>query len=154
MIRKHEFNSRWWGSEVGIVDDAAFFDLSPSLQEDYCAAFSWIEYSAPLDSAPTPDRLGHARFHWVDAQIPFRIGLSKIASTPSHSKSRAVNSRISRTNDSGICPVFPPSGSTSGTHSGPTYSSPNIRHGACRYTMGRTCRAGFFVRRLPESRSN
>lgn len=83
MIREHEFNTRWWGSPVGILNDPGFFDLDQSAQHEACAPFAWIEFSAPLDVAPVPDKLGHAGFYWVDTQIPFRIGLSNIDSTSS-----------------------------------------------------------------------
>jgi len=83
VIREHEFNTQWWGSPVGILDDPAFFDLESSAQDEVCAPYAWVEYSAQLDAAPGPERLGHAGFHSVDTQIRFRINLSKIESTPS-----------------------------------------------------------------------
>lgn len=90
MIREHAFNTEWWGSPVGFLDDAAFFDLTPKEQEQACAAFAWVEYAAALDAAPAPERLGRAGFHWVDTQIPFRIDLAKIPSTPSIQQLSAI----------------------------------------------------------------
>jgi hypothetical protein len=83
VIREHEFNTRWWGSPVGILDDPAFFDLDPSAQDEACASYAWVEYSAQLDAAPGPDRLGRAGFYCVDTQIRFRINLSNVDSTRS-----------------------------------------------------------------------
>jgi hypothetical protein len=93
VIREHEFNSRWWGSRVAILDDAAFFDLDRHAQAEACAPYAWIEYSAPLDSAPSPDKLGLAGFHWVDTQIPFRIDLTTITSTPSVAQLSAITAQ-------------------------------------------------------------
>ncbi len=83
MIREHEFNTRWWGSSVGILDDPAFFDLDTDVQADACAPYSWIEFSTQIDAAPHPEKLGRAGFRNVDAQVRFRIGLSGLASAPS-----------------------------------------------------------------------
>lgn len=91
MIREHEFNTSWWGSPVGILDDSAFFALEPSVQNDACAPWSWIEFSAPLDAASHPDKLGRAGFHSVDTQVRFRINLSGIDSTPSIERLSAVS---------------------------------------------------------------
>lgn len=91
MIREHEFNTQWWQSPVGILDDPAFFDLDPSAQDEACAPYAWVEYSSQLDAAPSPEKLGHAGFYCVDAQIHFRINLSKIDSTPSTERLSAVS---------------------------------------------------------------
>ena len=91
MIREHEFNTQWWGSPVGILDDPGFFDLDPNTQNEACAPYSWVEYSAQLDTAPNPEKLGHAGFFCVDTQVRFRINLSNIDSTPSIEKLSATS---------------------------------------------------------------
>jgi len=83
MIREHEFNTRWWGSSVGILDDPAFFDLDSTKQAAACAPYTWVEFSAQIDEAPHPEKVGRAGFRNVDTQVRFRIGLSRIDSTPS-----------------------------------------------------------------------
>jgi len=83
MIRRHDFNTRWWGRPVGIVDDPGFFDLPAAERERQLAPFSWAEFKAPL--APDLDRgeILAAGFVQADVQIPFRIGLSGIEDTAS-----------------------------------------------------------------------
>lgn len=83
MIREHEFNTRWWGSPVGIVDDPAFFDLDPGAQHEACLPYAWVEYAAQLDASAAPHKLAQAGFCCVDTQVRFRISLSNMESTPS-----------------------------------------------------------------------
>jgi len=75
MIRLHEFNTKWWGHPVGIVDDGAFFSLSPEAQQEALAPFHWVEYKAPLHEAPLLD-MQRAGFFLSDVQEQFRIKLS------------------------------------------------------------------------------
>ena len=82
MIRRHDFNSRWWGSPVGIVDDAAFFELAPAVRERRLAPYSWAEHKAPADPARSA-RIAAAGFFPVDLQLAFRIGLAHLQSSPS-----------------------------------------------------------------------
>lgn len=82
MIRRHDFNSRWWGSEVGIVDDGAFFDLAADERERLLAPYAWAEFKAPF--APERSaRMAAAGFFMVDLQLGFRIGLSAVPSSGS-----------------------------------------------------------------------
>jgi len=83
VIREHEFNTRWWGSPVGILDEPAFFDLDEGAQHDACKPFAWIEFARQIDETPHPETLGRAGFFCVDTQIRFRISLAKIESTRS-----------------------------------------------------------------------
>lgn len=75
MIRQHDFNSRWWGEPVGIVDDGAFFSLPPPEQADALAPFRWVEFKSRMDVAPPLPRLQEAGFFLADTQVNFRIGL-------------------------------------------------------------------------------
>jgi hypothetical protein len=93
MLREHEFNTKWWGAPVGILDDAAFFDFDSRLQDEACSVYDWVEYSAQLDNAPAPEKLGRAGFFSVDSHINFRINLSKVGSTQSADRLVAVDAR-------------------------------------------------------------
>jgi hypothetical protein len=83
MIRRHEANSAWWGSPVGILLDPSFFAASTTEQSVWCEPFAWIEFRSPLRAAPPSNTLARAGFQWIDAQIEFRISINAVASTPS-----------------------------------------------------------------------
>ena len=83
MIQEHAFNTQWWGEPVGILTDATFFSLTADQQTEARRGYSWVEFRAPLASSPGASDLLQAGFTWVDAQIPFRIGLQRIASNGS-----------------------------------------------------------------------
>jgi hypothetical protein len=83
LIREHRANSAWWGERVGILADPAFFSLGRSEQVAVLADYAWVEFKAPLKTAPPAHRLLEAQFAWVDAQIEFRIGLAHVPSSPS-----------------------------------------------------------------------
>lgn len=91
MIREHEFNTKWWGAPVGILDNPAFFDLDSALQHEACAPFEWVEYSSQLDAVPAPEKLGRAGFFYVDSHINFRINLPRVGATQSTDKLVAVD---------------------------------------------------------------
>jgi len=82
VIRRHDFNSRWWGSEVGIVDDQAFFALPPAARERALAPYAWVESKGSL-AAARASRVAAAGFFPVDVQLAFRIGLAQLRSSPS-----------------------------------------------------------------------
>jgi hypothetical protein len=82
MIRRHDLNSAWCGAEVGIVDDEAFFELGGEERAAALAPWAWVEARGPL-SPEHGRRVARAGFLHVDTQIPFRIGLGRIASSPS-----------------------------------------------------------------------
>ena len=82
MIRRHDFNSSWWGGDVGVVEGQSFFELDAAERDALLSPWSWVEASAPLD-AVTCARAGAAGFVQIDTQIPFRIGLTRIESSPS-----------------------------------------------------------------------
>lgn len=82
MIRRHDFNSRWWNAEVGILEDEAFFELEASRQQEALRSWAWVERRQTVD-AVTAFRIARAGFAQVDTQIGFRIGLKKLASSAS-----------------------------------------------------------------------
>lgn len=82
MIRRHEFNSEWWGSDVGVVDEKAFFELPVEERARTLAPFAWAEYKGPLE----PDvcaRAAAVGFVLVDTQLAFRLGLGRVPSSES-----------------------------------------------------------------------
>ena len=82
MIRRHAFNSTWWGGDVGIVVDDALFELDPKERERTLAAWQWVERRDNLDPSMTL-RLAPMGFLQMDTQLGFRIGLTKLEGTPS-----------------------------------------------------------------------
>lgn len=84
MIRTHDFNSQWWGSPTGIVDDVAFFGLPESERKEALAQFEWVEFKAPLENPGVDFRaLQSAGFFMADTQIPYRLKLTGMDSPPS-----------------------------------------------------------------------
>lgn len=82
MIRNHEFHSRWWGEPVGVLDDLDFLALPAAEREAQLRAFAWVELRAPL-AVMDGRALGAAGFVQIDTQIPFRIGIGRVAGGPS-----------------------------------------------------------------------
>ncbi len=81
MIDRHDFNSRWWGADVGIVRDGAFFDLPPARREALLAQFAWAEWRSVADVQPgMPEAAG---FSWADVQVQFKIALRRVEETAS-----------------------------------------------------------------------
>lgn len=80
MIRQHDFNSQWWGGPVGIVESLTFFKNSPEEQQRALEAYEWVELRVPLETAPLA-AIADAGFVQFDVQLPFRINLTKVAST-------------------------------------------------------------------------
>lgn len=83
MIKAHEANSTWWGSQVGIVTDAAFFGLTNAERRQLLAPFAWVEFKARLADAPPALTLQSSGFAWADVQINFRIDLRNVPDSPS-----------------------------------------------------------------------
>ena len=68
MIRLHESNTRWWGSPVGIVDNAAFFTLPDAEREQALAPYRWVEFKSGFVSAPPLAAMAHAGFFPIRAR--------------------------------------------------------------------------------------
>jgi len=77
MICLHEINTRWWGSPVGIVEDAAFFALPQSGREQALAPHRWVEFKSGFAGAPPLPAMARAGFFLADVQIVFRIALKE-----------------------------------------------------------------------------
>ncbi len=82
MIRQHAFNSEWWGDEVGIVTDSAFFAQSPETQFAALQQFAWVEFVQPVSTLPDRTTLANSGFFYTDTQVRFRIDLSHINPGP------------------------------------------------------------------------
>jgi hypothetical protein len=78
MIKTHEANSAWWGEPVGLITDAAFFDLDAAAQREALDRFAFVEFKSPLESAPSTLLAARAGFTMIDVQINFRIALKQV----------------------------------------------------------------------------
>jgi hypothetical protein len=83
VIREHAANSAWFGRPVGLLSDAAFFELPAAERERMLAPYAFTEFRRPLASAPPALTIRRAGFAWVDCQQGFRISLGRVQSTPS-----------------------------------------------------------------------
>ncbi|MCH2109939.1 MAG: hypothetical protein MK135_11450, partial [Polyangiaceae bacterium] len=83
MIRKHEFNSEWWGGAVGVVQAEDLMTLSPNEVDAQCAPYAWVEARAVRGSVMNPHQLNALGFFHVDTQIRFKVKLRGLVSTPS-----------------------------------------------------------------------
>jgi len=83
MIEQHAANTAWLGLPAGVVTDERFFALGADERSRLLASYAFAEFKHPLPSAPSAAVLLDAGFAWVDVQIEFRIGLSRIDETPS-----------------------------------------------------------------------
>jgi hypothetical protein len=81
VIRRHDFNSAWWGEPVGFIYDPSFFSLIPSERHERMAEYAWVEFVAPLEQAPLAVLTGDG-FLQSDTQVPFKINLRRIPSMP------------------------------------------------------------------------
>jgi hypothetical protein len=75
VIRLHEFNTKWWGQQAGIIDDAGFFSLPPPARRQALGPFQWAEFKSQLKSAPPLIVLQRAGFFLADTQQEYRIAL-------------------------------------------------------------------------------
>jgi hypothetical protein len=83
VIRRHDFNTAWWGEEVGIIDDTAFFELSTDARAAALQPFAWAELVQPLSRLPARRRLAEAGFFHADTQVRFRLDLRRVRTSPS-----------------------------------------------------------------------
>jgi hypothetical protein len=82
MIKRHEFNTEWWGEEVGIVSDPEFFRLPQAEQRTALEKFAWVEFVSPVSKVPDHQSLTSSGLFHTDTQIRFRIDLSHIRPGP------------------------------------------------------------------------
>jgi hypothetical protein len=78
MIKAHEFNSAWWGREVGIVTDPAFFAQPASTRQEELSRYAWVELVQPPSKLPLRTVLAKAGFFYTDSQVRFRLRLERI----------------------------------------------------------------------------
>ncbi len=83
LIRHHEFNSSWWGKPVGIVSLEKIEPKQMQSLHEVLSLYDWVEYKQNLVDGISNLCISRLGFELVDVQIPFRISLSNIASTPS-----------------------------------------------------------------------
>lgn len=78
MIRRHDFNSEWWGEDAGVIGDSAFFELSTTAQREALGRFAWVEFSGPMSQLPSRRALTEAGFLYADTQIRFRVDMRNV----------------------------------------------------------------------------
>lgn len=78
MIRIHEFNTKWYGKKVGIVEDATFFMLPHEEQKKALNKFAWVEFRHAMDASISMIDIKTSGFFLADIQIAFRIGLNRL----------------------------------------------------------------------------
>jgi hypothetical protein len=78
MIHRHDFNSEWWGTDVGIVADPAFFQQPTSIQVAALQKYAWVEFAQPVSKPPLRTALAQTGFFHVDTQIRFRLDMRKV----------------------------------------------------------------------------
>lgn len=79
MIREHEFNSRWWGARVGILDDPDFFSQPEEVRRRMLEPYRWVEFRRSIEKVAEPWLLSRTGFAQVDTQLRFRIGLKRLS---------------------------------------------------------------------------
>jgi hypothetical protein len=78
MIKCHDFNTEWWGQEVGIVTDPTFFDLDETSRLVSLEKFAWVECVLPISKLPNRRKLANSGFFFTDTQVRFRIDLTRV----------------------------------------------------------------------------
>ena len=78
MIKHHDFNTEWWGQEVGIVTDPAFFNLDERSRLVSLEKFAWVECVLPVSKLPNRQKLANSGFFYTDTQVRFRIDLTRV----------------------------------------------------------------------------
>ena len=81
MVKRHDFNSEWWGEDVGIVTDIAFFDLTTEEQNEALSPYTWVEYRALADPLLPLGKISGAGFFQTDVQIRYSQDLGLIKHT-------------------------------------------------------------------------
>ena len=83
IVRRHNFNSEWWGGEVGIMNPESldeFEDLEIIQEMD---GYNWVELKLDGRNDLPTERLGRLGFEYFDTQIAFRVSLRGIDTSPS-----------------------------------------------------------------------
>ncbi len=82
-VRRHDFNSEWWGDEVGIVDDPAFFARPAEDQARLLAPYAWTEFKASELHRLPVQAIARAGFVAVGLNLSFRLNLARVTLTES-----------------------------------------------------------------------
>jgi hypothetical protein len=91
MIKRHDFNTRWWGTPVGIVTDAQFFQQRAEDQREQLAPYEWAEFAGVLPEIVSPVDVLRAGFFQADTHVQFRLDLRQVT-TPTCSEEIAIES--------------------------------------------------------------
>jgi hypothetical protein len=81
-IHCHDFNSKWWGSPVGITWNPECLSSSSQEWKAEAESFSWVEARVPASMVPTQAERVSNGFFWADLQLEYRVSLRKIQSLP------------------------------------------------------------------------
>jgi hypothetical protein len=135
MIRDHEFNTRWWGKTIGIVQDPAFFSLDATVQNKLLKPYAWAEFYARLDQAPPRQKLAAAGFFQTDRWRlhPVQTGWIIISLIRKYSRFPVMSLLLLNTNDFNIFRVALRPASINATPRGPINSYMNMLTPACGY---------------------
>ena len=82
MIKTHEFNTKWYGEDVGLVTDISFYNLSVKEQAHLLSQYAWVEFKTELEPDLPYKAITRAGFFQSDTQLPFRIDLAPIELLP------------------------------------------------------------------------
>jgi len=83
IVRPHEFNSEWWGGNIGIVNLDKFNNCKDDEAVSEFQNFEWVELKlSEINNVPL-ERLHGLGFLYLDTQVGFRINLAKIEETKS-----------------------------------------------------------------------
>lgn len=94
MIQTNKYNSTWLGLKAGILTDPDWFLKEAGARDNELKGYGFVEFKAPISQAPSATLLHEAGFFWVDAIIGFRIGLSRLSSTPSLERYECISAEI------------------------------------------------------------
>lgn len=75
IVERHEFNSEWWGADVGIVRYAEFFMLSQRERAELLSPYAWVEFKHPRGALS--EQISRSGFFPIDCQLGFRLDLSR-----------------------------------------------------------------------------
>jgi len=81
IAKLHEFNTEWWGENVGIVDLDQLSKIDDVQAKSELSKFQWVEARTSESDSVDLERLRSLGFFQVDTQVHFRIRLSPIETT-------------------------------------------------------------------------
>jgi hypothetical protein len=78
IARLHEFNTEWWGENVGIVDIGNLSKINDQQVITELSPYHWVEARTNDSNSVDLERMRSLGFFQVDTQVHFRIRLSAI----------------------------------------------------------------------------